>query len=209
MAVSGNFDETVGLLTLSANSTIDFSGFGGTLRFGGIGSWASGATLAIWNWSGTTQYGTQVNNYANPSHVVFTDKTNLTGNLGKISFYSGSGIGFIGNVFEDSFSQSGFAASMEIIDVPGPEALFYAAARPRRRRFSIPPPQSQAKVLAESPPRIHNSRCRASARSFTRDGLSRIAPRGDMTPPPANRPHPIRRQRSPLLQCEAHRPRTR
>ena len=33
MAVSGNFSETVGALTLSANSTIDFAGFVGTLRF--------------------------------------------------------------------------------------------------------------------------------------------------------------------------------
>lgn len=51
IAVSGTFSENVGLLTLSANSTIDFSGFVGTLRFSGINSWASTATLAIWNWS--------------------------------------------------------------------------------------------------------------------------------------------------------------
>ena len=125
MAVSGNFNESVGLLTLSANSTIDFSGFGGTLRFGGIGSWASGATLAIWNWSGTTQYGTQINNYANPSNIVFTDNSNLTSNLANISFYSDSGSSFVGNGFEQGFSPGG---GTEIIAVPEPEALFYAAA---------------------------------------------------------------------------------
>ena len=124
MAVSGNFDETVGLLTLSANSTIDFSGFGGTLRFGGIGSWATGATLAIWNWSGTTQYGTQVNNYANPSNLVFTDNSNLHSNLALISFYSDSGSSFVGNGFDRGFSGGG----TEIIAVPEPEAFFYAVA---------------------------------------------------------------------------------
>ena len=125
MAVSGNFDETVGLLTLSANSTIDFSGFAGTLRFGGIGSWASGATLAIWNWSGTTQYGTQINNYATPSNIVFTDNSNLNSNLSFISFYSDSGSSFVGNGFEQGFSPGG---GTEIIAVPEPEAFFYAAA---------------------------------------------------------------------------------
>ena len=125
MALSGNFNETVGLLTLSANSTIDFSGFGGTLRFGGIGSWATGATLAIWNWSGTTQYGTQINNYANPSNLVFSNNSTLTSNLANISFYSDSGNSFVGNGFEATgFSGGG----SEIIAVPEPETLLYAIA---------------------------------------------------------------------------------
>jgi autotransporter-associated beta strand protein len=124
MALSGNFDETVGLLTLSANSTLDFSGFGGTLRFGGIGSWATGATLAIWNWSGTTQYGTQVNNYANPSNLVFTNNSTLTSNLANISFYSDSGNSFVGNGFGKDFMGPG--GGTEIIAVPEPEAFLYA-----------------------------------------------------------------------------------
>jgi autotransporter-associated beta strand protein len=125
MAVSGNFDETVGLLTLSANSTIDFSGFAGTLRFGGIGSWAAGTNLAIWNWSGTTQYGTQINNYANPSNIVFTNNSNLASNLFNISFYSDSGNSFVGNGFEVSgFSGGG----SQIIAVPETETYFYAVA---------------------------------------------------------------------------------
>ena len=126
MAASGNFSETVGALTLSANSIIDFSGFVGTLRFSGIGSWASGANLAIWNWSGTTQYGTQVNNYANPSNLVFTTVTsNLTDNLANISFYSDSGNSFVGSGFEVSgFSGGG----SQIIAVPETETYFYAVA---------------------------------------------------------------------------------
>jgi autotransporter-associated beta strand protein len=123
MALSGNFNETVGLLTLSANSTLDFSGFGGTLRFGGIGSWATGANLAIWNWSGTTQYGTQVNNYANPSNLVFTNNSTLTSNLAIFSFYSDSGISFVGNGFDRGFSPG---VGTEIIAVPEPGS--YATA---------------------------------------------------------------------------------
>jgi len=119
MAVSGNFSETVGALTLSANSTLDFAGFVGTLRFSGIASWASGANLAIWNWSGTTQFGTQINNYANPSNLVFTTVTsNLTNNLANITFYSDSGNNFVGNGFEvTGFSGGG----SQIIAVPEPE----------------------------------------------------------------------------------------
>jgi hypothetical protein len=105
-------------LTLSANSTIDFSGFVGTLRFSGVGSWATGANLAIWNWSGRTQYGTDYGTYPNSSNLVFTNNAALTNNLANISFYSGSGSGFIGNGFEvTGFSGGG----SEIIAVPEPE----------------------------------------------------------------------------------------
>ena len=125
MAVSGTFNESVGALTLSANSTLDFAGFVGTLRLSGIGSWASGANLAIWNWSGTTQYGTQINNYATPSNLVFTNNSTLTSNLANISFYSDSGNSFVGSGFEvTGFSGGG----SEIIAVPETETYFYAIA---------------------------------------------------------------------------------
>jgi hypothetical protein len=118
MAVSGTFNETVGALTLSANSTIDFAGFSGVLRFSSIGSWASGANLSIWNWSGTTYWGTQVNNYATPSNLVFSNNSTLTSNLANISFYSDSGNSFVGSGFElTGFSGGG----SEIIAVPEPE----------------------------------------------------------------------------------------
>jgi hypothetical protein len=116
----------VGQLTLSADSIIDFSGFSGVLRFSGVGSWAAGANLAIWNWSGTTHYGTQINNYANPSNLVFTTvNSNLTDNLANISFYSDSGNSFVGSGFE----VSGFTGGgSQIIAVPETETYFYAAA---------------------------------------------------------------------------------
>jgi autotransporter-associated beta strand protein len=131
LAVSGNFNQNVGALTLSADSIIDLNGFSGILRFSGL-SWASGAsnaTLAIWNWSGITEWGTKVNDWQNPSQVVFADNANLTAeNLAKISFYSGgNNSGFIGNAFSQSFNEPGFEGR-QIIAVPEPETYFSAVA---------------------------------------------------------------------------------
>ena len=126
MAVSGNFSETVGALTLSANSTIDFAGFVGTLRFGSIASWAAGANLAIWNWSGRTEYGTNYGTYPNSSNLVFTNNSTLSSNLANISFYSDSGTTSIGSGFELGFTGSG--GGTEIIAVPETETYFYAVA---------------------------------------------------------------------------------
>ena len=116
LAVSGTFNENVGLLTLSANSVIDLDGFTGVLRFGGVGSWASNTTLAIWNWNGI--------NGANNRHVVFTNNSGLSNYLDRISFYSGSGSGFAGTGFEEGFSGGG----TEITAVPETETYFYAVA---------------------------------------------------------------------------------
>jgi hypothetical protein len=116
LAVSGIFNENVGLLTLRANSVIDLDGFTGVLRFGGVGSWASNTTLAIWNWNGI--------NGANNRHVVFTNNSGLSNYLDRISFYSGSGSGFAGTGFEEGFSGGG----TEITAVPETETYFYAVA---------------------------------------------------------------------------------
>ena len=121
LAVSGTFEETVGALTLSANSTIDLAGFTGTLRFGSVGSWDAGTNLAIWNWNGINQYGTPVGDGANNRHVVFTNNSGLSNYLDRISFYSDSGSSFVGNAFEE-----GFSGGTEIIAVP--EAETYLAA---------------------------------------------------------------------------------
>ena len=157
LAVSGNFNENVGALTLSSNSVIDFSGFSGTLRFGGIGSWAANATLAIWNWSGTTYWGTQVNNYAAPSNLVFTDNSSISSNLANISFYSDSGNSFVGSGFEVSgFSGGG----SQIIAVPEAEtwvaatiltaAAAYTAIRRRRKSFRFPLRRTPATIRRKS-----------------------------------------------------------
>ena len=117
LALSGTFNETVGILTLSANSVINLDGFTGTLRFDGVGDWAPTANLAIWNWNGINQYGTPVGNGANNRHVVFTNNSGLSNYLDRISFYSDSGSSFAGNSFEVGFAGGG----TEIIAVPEPE----------------------------------------------------------------------------------------
>jgi autotransporter-associated beta strand protein len=129
LAVSGNFNQNVGLLTLSADSVIDLNGFSGILRFGGVGSWASSANLAIWNWKGINQYGTPVGDGVANRNIVFTNAASpndLTNYLNRISFYSDSGSSFVGNAFEKSFTQSGFATSTEIIAVPETETYITA-----------------------------------------------------------------------------------
>ncbi len=118
LAVNGTFNESVGLLTLSANSVIDLSGFTGTLRFDRVGSWASNTTLAIWNWNGINHYGNAVGNGANNRHVVFSNNSDLGAYLDRISFYSDNGSSFAGAGFEQAFSGGG----TEIIAVPEPEA---------------------------------------------------------------------------------------
>ena len=123
LAVSGTFNESVGLLTLSADSIINLSGYNGTLRFSGVGSWASNTSLAIWNWNGINEYGTPVGDGANNRHVVFTDATGLNSYLNRISFYSDNGNSFVGNGFEKGFSPGG---GTEIAAVPEPETLVYA-----------------------------------------------------------------------------------
>jgi hypothetical protein len=70
--------------------------------------------LAIWNWSGLTECNDPINNYQNPSHLVFTNNATLSDNLANISFYRGSGTAFVGNGFERAFSDPSFSGA-EII----------------------------------------------------------------------------------------------
>ena len=120
LSLNGTFDESVGALTLSADSIIDLDGFNGTLTFASLGSWTAGTTLAITNWSGLNQYGTPVGSGIANRHVVFTDTTNLPTYLDRISFYSGDfGQGFAGTAFELGFTG-------EIGPVPEPEVYVTA-----------------------------------------------------------------------------------
>jgi hypothetical protein len=80
--------------------------------------------LAIWNWSGQTQHGTNYGTYPNSSNLVFTNNSTLSSNLANISFYSDSGTTSIGSGFERGFSGGG----TEIIAVPETETYFYAVA---------------------------------------------------------------------------------
>jgi autotransporter-associated beta strand protein len=105
-------------LTLTGNSVIDFANLSGnsTLSFNSI-TINNGSRLSIYNWSGNPIYGD-----ASPNHPgTFTQLLSSTGlsqsNLNNISFYSGSGTGFLGN---------GFWNSGEIVPVPEPAVVIVA-----------------------------------------------------------------------------------
>ena len=115
LSMNGAFNESVGALTLTANSIIDLEGFDGTLTFSGVGVWDANTTLSITNWSGVNQYGTPVGSGIANRHVVFTNTSGLDSYLDRISFYSGDfGQGFAGTAFEIGFTG-------EIAPVPEPE----------------------------------------------------------------------------------------
>ena len=119
LALNGSFSESVGALTLSANSTIDLLGFNGTLTFAGLGFWTNNASLSITNWNGVNKYGTPVGSGVADRHVVFTNTIGLDSTLSRISFYSGSfGVGFAGTAYD--FGDG------EIGAVPEPETIVTA-----------------------------------------------------------------------------------
>lgn len=119
LALNGSFSESMGALTLSANSTIDLLGFNGTLTFAGLGFWTNNASLSITNWNGVNKYGTPVGSGVADRHVVFTNTSGLDSNLSRISFYSGSfGVGFAGTAYE--------LGGGEIGVVPEPETIVTA-----------------------------------------------------------------------------------
>jgi hypothetical protein len=120
LSLNGTFNESVGALTLSANSIIDVKNFTGNLTFSALGSWLDGTSLAITNWTGYNKFGTQVGSLAYNPHIIFTDRSGLSTYLNRISFYSGDfGQGFAGTAFE-------MGLTGEIGPVPEPEVYVTA-----------------------------------------------------------------------------------
>ena len=101
---------------------IDFGTFVGNVYFADSSavSWTANAILSIWNWNGTSQYGTSYG--AGDRHIFFgNNASGLSSNqLAQISFYSDSGSSFIGSGWINS--------SGEIGAVPEPQAIVTAAA---------------------------------------------------------------------------------
>jgi fibronectin-binding autotransporter adhesin len=120
LAMGGTTTDTVGMLTLTANSIIDLGTFSGNLIFANSSAinWTGGTMLSIWNWNGTNMYGTSYG--AGDRHIfVGNSSAGLTQNqLNSISFYSDSGNSFIGTGFIDSTGEIGA--------VPEPEAIIRA-----------------------------------------------------------------------------------
>lgn len=107
---TGGHNETLGALTLSANSIIDMGAAGAsTLHFGASsGLFASGTTLSIYNWTASTD------------HVFFgSDSSSLTTDqLSQIHFFSGSNTGSLG--------AAKFGSAGEIVAVPEPSTVAMA-----------------------------------------------------------------------------------
>ena len=117
LAFGAGYNGTVGALTLSANSTIDFgtSNNGVLIKFNSINWSNANAFLSIYNWTGNTQYSGNLG--GGTDQLLFTNASGLNGNLSRISFYSDLGQSLI--------SSSGFAVGSsptEIIAVPEPES---------------------------------------------------------------------------------------
>jgi hypothetical protein len=127
---AGGFTDTLGSLTLTANSVIDFSGAAGSLTFASIdvSTWG-GNTLSIWNWS------------QNTDHLFATSVTGFVADTGhfngagtglrtpRITFYSDNGITSFGAYDQGGWSPTpGFFAGTnfqanEIVPVPEPNAV--------------------------------------------------------------------------------------
>jgi len=112
--------QTMGALTLGANSTIDLSntaGGGNTLDFSSLG--LDGFTLTIDDWTGSV-YGassTTDDGSASQDRLLFAGGT--AGNdLSQILFYNDSGA-YIGSGYEVSYGDS-----LEIVPIPEPSAIF-------------------------------------------------------------------------------------
>jgi fibronectin-binding autotransporter adhesin len=122
---ASSINETVGALTLSASSTIDFGTFasGNTLRFADSSAASWTGTLNVWNWTeGVDQL------------FFGTSASDLTsGQLGQISLYSGSGTGFLGT---GAINSSGsISAVPEPSSMLGALSLLGLAAYRERRWF--------------------------------------------------------------------------
>jgi autotransporter-associated beta strand protein len=108
---NGNVSDTIGALTLSANSVIDMGGGNIALEFADLVEGLTNTTrLNIYNY---TLYS---------DHLYFTSDANLASSLEYISFYSDFGTTFIGNSFISSFS-----SPWQVQPVPEPETWATAA----------------------------------------------------------------------------------
>ena len=108
--------QAINTLTLTANSVIDFANLSGTsaLTFSSIIG-LSTYTLSIYDWNGTTLWGTTSTTGGTNQTTQLIDLNGLTqSELNHISFYSGSGTGLLG---------SGTFQGTQIIPVPEPSMI--------------------------------------------------------------------------------------
>lgn len=105
-------------LTLTANSVIDFANVSGNsaLYFSTFSGLSSTSSLSIYHWSGELLWGGASPGDPTRLYALLNDLN--AAQLGNISFYSGSGTGFLGTgTFSPSSTSGGFT---EIVPIPEP-----------------------------------------------------------------------------------------
>jgi autotransporter-associated beta strand protein len=120
LVFSGTYNGTAGDLTLSQDSIIDLGEGSVHVHFADL---AMGLyNLSIYNWTGTTLWG---GGDGNNTDQFYIDRSLTSGELARISFYSG-GLGsnsFVGTAYQ----LSGGSFNNEVIPVPEPETWATAA----------------------------------------------------------------------------------
>ena len=116
---TGGFSETVGALTLNANSVIDMGSSSSILTFLSAGITAWSGTLLIWNWTGTAGTG------GGTDQLIFASSANNGSiTLSDVQFYSDAGVTQIG--FGAGFFSLG--SSSELVPIPEPSTAFAGLA---------------------------------------------------------------------------------
>ncbi len=119
LAFSGNVTDTIGALTLSANSVIDLGTGSVVAIFADL--FMGSYTLAVHNWTGTTLWN---GGTGNNTDQIYFNRALGSGELDRISFYSDFGSSFLGTGFQLGLG-SGF--QYEVIPVPEAETWVGAA----------------------------------------------------------------------------------
>lgn len=119
LVFSGNVTDSIGALTLSANSVIDLGEGDVVAIFADLimGNY----TLAVHNWTGTTLWN---GGTGNNTDQIYFNRALDGGELDRIRFYSDFGSSFLGTGFQLG-QGSGF--QYEVIPVPEPETWLEAA----------------------------------------------------------------------------------
>ena len=107
---TGGFSDTLGTLTLSANSTIDLGAGASVLTFGSAGTWTSLTELTINSWSGSVSGG-------GTDQLIFTSSPTGT-QLGQIIFFNPAGF--------DPGTFSAVLVGSEIVPVPEASSMIGA-----------------------------------------------------------------------------------
>ncbi len=116
---TGGLSETLGALTLSSDSIIDFGSGSSILTFAdsSFSTWSGSFRLSIYNWSGNTLTG------GGTDQLRFLNNGLTAAQLGRIDFYSGTTPGTKLSI-TPSFSANGFVGGAgEVVPVPEPSSV--------------------------------------------------------------------------------------